>query len=99
MMEQTTEAAQYYWNHQIVASFGLGITCFLAGLALGAALWAGRKRKALRLEARNQELRRQIADIELAGEPAAAEPRSDAESETPPESELDPEPETTQGQP
>lgn len=93
MMEQTTEAAQYYWNHQIVASFGWGITCFLAGLALGAALWAGRKRKALRLEARNQELRRQIADIELASEPATSEPLPDAESE------LDPEPETTQGQP
>jgi hypothetical protein len=63
MMEQSFEAARYYWNHQLVASFGLGITCFLAGLLVGAVLWAGRKKKALRIEADNQELRRQISAL------------------------------------
>lgn len=96
MMEQTTEAAQYYWNHQLVASFGLGITCFLAGLAVGAVLWAGRKRKALRLEARNQELRRQIAAIDTGVESAASDPNTEPEPQT--ESKPEPEP-TTGGQP
>jgi hypothetical protein len=63
MMEQTSEAAQYYWSHQMIASFGLGMSCFLAGLLLGAALWAGRKTKALRLEASNEVLRREIAAL------------------------------------
>lgn len=73
MMEQTSDAAAYYWSQQLTASFGLGLTCFLAGLLLGALLWAGRKKKALRLEAENQALRREIAVLEV-GEPPLPEP-------------------------
>lgn len=76
MMEQASEAAQYYWNHQLVASFGLGIVCFLAGLLVGALLWAGRKKKALRIEASNQELRRQISALET-GEKDVSAPEND----------------------
>jgi hypothetical protein len=72
LMEQTSEAAQYYWSHQLVASFTLGIVCFLAGLLLGAVLWAGRKKKALRFEVRNQELRRKIAALETGEETISA---------------------------
>lgn len=72
MMEHTSDAAQYYWSHQFIASFGLALTCFLAGVLVGAILWAGRKKKALQVEARNQDLRRQIGELEM-GDQAAVE--------------------------
>lgn len=73
IMEQTSDAAQYYWSHLLAGSFALGMSCFLAGLLLGALLWAGRKKKALFIEAANQELRRKIAALE-AGEEVTAGP-------------------------
>jgi len=74
MMEEASEAAQYYWTHQFLASFLLGIGCFLLGLIVGAVLWAGRKKKSLKLEAKNEELRREISALED-GESAAATPK------------------------
>ena len=70
-----------------------GVVFFLLGLWFAYLLWHRWVRHLHVLKRENQELRRQIADIELASEPATSEPLPDAESE------LDPEPETTQGQP
>ncbi|MEM0970243.1 MAG: hypothetical protein AAF191_02645 [Verrucomicrobiota bacterium] len=71
LLAQTTEAAEYYWIHQILGSLGLGLVFFLGGLFFAALVWSGRKKKSLGVEVENEDLRKRIAML------AVEEPRGE----------------------